>query len=130
MNAETEATVATLQARLAEAHRAAHANAQRVTELEAELSRTGPVAAAAHTYCAAVDDDERLPDLYAALLAAHRATTPSETPPTHVVVAVGELEALREIADAAGALMHDEQCPGDGAVRVALEAHCPGGASW
>jgi hypothetical protein len=95
-----EATHATLQARLGEARRAAHANAQRITELEAELSRTAPMAAAAHTYCAA-----RLPSRgwagpeepeVNALLAAHRATTPSETPPTHVVVAVEELERLKD----------------------------------
>jgi hypothetical protein len=94
-----DATVATLQARLAEAHRAAHANAQRVLELEAELSRTAPVAAAAHAYCADPSELSR----YQALLAAHRATTPSPTPPTHTVVAVAELERLRAAAGELGA---------------------------
>lgn len=87
---------------LAEARRAAHANGQRVVELESELVRVRPVAAAAHAYCAAWLAGDVKMDTHAALFAAHRATTPSQSPPTHVVVAVDELDALRAIADAAG----------------------------
>jgi hypothetical protein len=80
VNVEVEGTVATLQARLAEAHRAVHANAQRVVELEAELERAAPVAAAAHAYCAAVEDPALQLEarfLHSKMLVAHRATTPS-----------------------------------------------------
>jgi len=70
------------------------------------------VADAAHAYCAAWD--ERPPlihelDLHGALLAAHRATTTSATPPTHVIVAVDELEQLKAIKRAAYQLA--EVCP-------------------
>jgi hypothetical protein len=126
---------ARLQNERAEALRAAHANLQALLDARAELSRTGPVAAAAHAYCAAWQQMMDSPgrtlihcrEEHGALLAAHRATTPSPTPPTHVIVAVGELEALRAIADAAGALMNDQQCEGDGDLRVALDGY-PGGA--
>lgn len=103
---------ATLQNQRAEARRAAHANGQRVVELESELVQVRPAAAAMHTYCAAwlaEQADDIVRDLHEELLAVHCATTPSQTPPTHVIVAVDELEALRAIADAAGALAQQEE---------------------
>lgn len=64
--------------------------------LEARVARMEPMWAAGHAYCAAYesDGDYRL-ILHAALLAAHRATTPSPDQPQYVVIAVDELEELR-----------------------------------
>lgn len=100
---------ARLQSERADARRAAHANGQRVVELESELVQVRPVVDAAHGYCAAVEHDEDYRFLrHAELMRAHEATTPSRTPPTHVIVAVDELERLREIADAAGTYLLDQ----------------------
>jgi hypothetical protein len=84
------------------ARRAAQANAQALSERDAELAHARPMANAAHAYCAAVEADngtefEFLDDL----LAAHWATTPSEVPSSHVIVERAELERLQAIATAA-----------------------------
>jgi hypothetical protein len=58
---------------------------------------TYPLGDAAHAWCAEYIHRGAACDVsvFEALLAAHQATTPSETPPTHGIVAVDELNALR-----------------------------------
>jgi hypothetical protein len=109
----------------------AQANEQALSDERIAGRNAHVVAAAAHAYCAAVEDPALQLEarfLHSKMLVAHRATTPSAVPASHVVVAVDELERLRAIADEAGALMNDQQCEGDGDLRVALDAY-PGGAS-
>jgi hypothetical protein len=92
----------------ATARRAAQANAQALSERDAELAHARPVAAAAHAYCAAWlahEDFSTVFNLHQALLDAHQATTPSEVPSSHVIVERAELERLRRIADGVGELL-------------------------
>jgi len=94
-------TVDQLRRQLADARRAEQITAQLLDEARKELSRKGPMADAGHAYCALVLDpapreEGVVPSAFRALLAAHRATTPSPGPATHVVVEAAELERLRE----------------------------------
>jgi len=77
---------------------------QRILDLEAELAHARPVADAAHAMHAAEKALDEGDGFYrdvkrarAAFVAACEATTPSATPPTHVIVAVDELERLRAV---------------------------------
>jgi hypothetical protein len=89
---------ARLQNELAEVRRVAHANGQRVVELESELLQVRPVAQALHDLCAVPTDDEDAQDdwqaAFDAAYAAHKATTPSSSPATHAIVAVERLKHL------------------------------------
>lgn len=73
------------------------ATEEALVNTQARVARMEPMWAAGHAYCAAYesDGDYRL-ILHAALLAAHRATTPSPDEPGYVVIAVAELAVLRE----------------------------------
>lgn len=87
----------------AKARRAAQANGQALIERESELAYARPMADAAYAYCAARELPirqriaSRELDLYAALMAAHRATTPSQVPSSHVIVERGRLALLETI---------------------------------
>jgi hypothetical protein len=93
---------AQFEQRLAQAHRDLHADEQALLDERAAGRNAFVMAAAAHAYCAVAAGDKRgkidtheRARTHDALLAAHRATTPSQTPPTHVIVAMDELERLR-----------------------------------
>lgn len=128
-NADPEATLAQLTRQLADARRGLQATEQALLDERAAGRNAFVMAAAAHAYCAARERmhvGSEASDLHKALLATHQVTTPSGMPPTHVVIGVEELASLRAIADAAAALMNDQQCLGDGDLRVALDNY-PGG---
>lgn len=94
---------------LARLRRSLQATHQALLDARAAGQNAFVMAAAAHTYLAAIStdaDNDAAADAWDALLAARRATTPSEIPATHVVVERAELERLREIADAASAYVN------------------------
>lgn len=77
--------------------RGLHATEQALSDERIAVRNAFVVAAAAHGYCAAFEHDAvHSLILHEVLMEAHRATTPSAIPPTHVVVAVAELERLRD----------------------------------
>lgn len=87
--------------------------AQRVSELEAQVSRLQPMATAGHNLAALLEKaghDEVLTVAYAdersqaqrVLLAVHQATAPSSEPAPYVVVAAKDLSLLRDARDYVG----------------------------
>lgn len=101
---------ATAQA-LATARRDLQATGQALSESRAESAHKGPMSDAGHVYCAEVlrgAPDGRVAPITAArraLLAVHRATTPSQVPSSHVIVERAHLEWLQRVADSAGELV-------------------------
>lgn len=78
---------------------------QRILDMQAELAYARPVADAGWVYHAeslAGYSTERINAARRDLFAACTATTPSKTPPTHVIVAVDRLAYLEAIERAAG----------------------------
>lgn len=78
---------------------------QALLDTQAELGQVRPPSDAMHGYCSAVEKMEGPEGRYAdvvrareAMFAVHRATTPSPTLATHVVVAVDDLKRIRDLA--------------------------------
>jgi hypothetical protein len=86
-----------LQRRVAELTRGLQATEQALLDERAAGRNAFVMAAPAHEVARAWERGGDLTPEMAVLVAAHRATTPSPTPPTHVVVAVDELDRLRAI---------------------------------